>query len=301
MQMRNFVKMLFQTLFSVLKTTFAKGYLNNVAVLTVALSVFIVATFLLFLINANQLAAEWKKGLQVMAYLETGTRPDQIDGLKKSIEGISGVAQVTFISKAEGLAYLKERLKGQLALFEDLKENPLPDAFEVRLSSKNLNLDSITAITKKIDKLEAVESVEFGQAWLHRFTNIFNLFQFATFGIAGLFFMASVFIIGNTIRLMLYAKRDEIDIMRLVGASESFIKKPYYIEGLVVGMSGGVLGLLAVYAGYLVVSSNMVQTDAAQIIRIHFFSWGAGLGIICCSLFVGWLGCAISLKQYFKS
>ena len=275
--------------------------MNNVAVLTITLSVFIVATFLLFLINTNDLVNEWKKGIRVMAYLEPGTRPDQIQGIKTRIGNISGVGEVIFISKKEGLEYLKEKLKGQLALFEDLNGNPLPDAFDISLSSKTLKLDEIMSIIKKIKDIDPVESVEYGQAWLHRFTNLYNLFQFVTFGIAGLFFMASVFIIGNTIRLMLYSRRDEIEIMRLVGASESFIKKPFYIEGMVVGSSGGLLGLVGVYLGYLVVSSNMIQTDAAQIIRIHFFPWHTCLGIVCCSIFVGWLGCAISLKQYFRT
>ena len=291
---------LFNMISVFLKNNIPKGYLNNVAVLTIALSVFIVATFLLFLINANDMVKVWKKGVRVMAYLEPDVSRNQVEALKADIRGIRGVENAVFISKKEALAYLKERLKGQLSVFEDLDENPLPDAFEISLSSRKLDLSEVSALTEKIKDLEKVESVEYGQAWLQRFTNIFNLFQFATFGIAGLFFMASVFIIGNTIRLMLFSKRDEIEIMRLVGASESFIKRPFYIEGVAMGTSGGLMGLLAVYIGYLVVSSSIVQTDTAQLVQVRFFSWWICLGIIGASIFVGWLGCVLSLAQYFK-
>jgi cell division transport system permease protein len=298
------MKSFFATVKNQLKTgmgaVFRKGYVNNVSLLTIALSVFITATFLLFLINVNDMVEDWKKGVRVMVYLDAAVTPDQIHEIEARIQSVAGVQDLTFISKADALAYLKDQLKGQVSLFEDLGENPLPDAFEVRLGSSTMDMDGITATARQFHAISGVESVEYGQVWLSRFLNVFNLFQLVTYGIAGLFFMACVFIIGNTIRLMLYSKREEVEIMRLVGASESFIKKPYYVEGLVIGFLGGILGLLGVYLGFTAVSSTIIQSESTQLLEIRFFPWRMSLGIILCSIFVGWLGCFLSLGQFLK-
>ena len=277
-----------------------KGYLNNVAVLTIALSVFIVSAFLLFLINANDAIGNWKQGVRMMVYLVPQTDAATVEMIKTAISGMDGVTDVVFVPREKGLAYLKEQLAGQLSLFSELDENPLPDAFDVQLDTRSLEMADIAGLAEKIQKEESVESVEYGQIWLHRFVNFFKLFHFAAVSISGLFFMASVFIIGNTIRLMLFARRDEIEIMRLVGASENFIKKPFYLEGLAMGLVGGLLGIVAVYIVFLAVSSGVVQTDAARIIQIRFFPFSICTGIVFSSVFVGWLGCAISLSRYFK-
>jgi cell division transport system permease protein len=276
------------------------AYSNSVAVITLALAVFITATFGLFLTNARNIADGWEKGGKIMTYITDGLSSEQAQAVGNQIKGIDGVADVTFISKADALAFLKTTLKGQASLLEDMKGNPLPDAFEVRLSASQIKLAEIEAISVKIKAIEKVASVEYGQAWLQKFVNIFRLFQIATLGIAGLFFLASVFIMGNTIRLILFARQNEIEIMWLVGASESFIKKPFYIEGIILSAFGGILGLAASYAAYLGLSSSMLQDETARFISLQYFSPWVCLFIVICSILVGWLGCSLSLSQFLK-
>ncbi|MBA3029925.1 MAG: ABC transporter permease, partial [Desulfobacteraceae bacterium] len=230
------------------------AYSDSVAVMTIALSVFITATFGLFLTNARNVVDGWEKGGRIMAYIADGLSSEQTEILGKEIKQIQGVADADFISKAKALEFLKDTLKGQSSLLADLKENPLPNAFEIHLSASQIELTEIETIASKIKAMKKVTSVEYGQAWLKKFVNIFKLFQIATLGIAALFFMASVFILGNTIRLTLYTRRDEIEIMRLVGASDAFIKKPFYIQGIILSAFGGVLGLAASYAAFLAIS-----------------------------------------------
>ena len=273
---------------------------NSLAIMTISLSVFITATFGLFLINAGDITEEWEDGVRVMVYLSDGLSPGQIKTTETELLKVAGVAEAAFISKAEALEFLKKNLKGQSSLLADLKENPLPDAFEIRLAASVTRISEIEASARHIHAVKNVKSVEYGQAWLERFANILRLFQFAVFGIAGLFFMASIFIIGNTIRLMLYSRREEIEIMHLVGASEEFIRKPFYVEGIVFSAIGGILGLTASYLGYLVISSSAIQEETAHFIQLRYFSPVICLIIILLSVFVGWLGCSISLSKFLK-
>jgi cell division transport system permease protein len=117
----------------------------------------------------------------------------------------------------------------------------------------------------------------------------------------GIFFMAAVFIVANTIRLVIYSRRDEIEIMRLVGAAEHFIKIPFYFQGLMQGAIGAVIGLTILLVAYWFMASNIEQETFSGLFTVRFLSpLMAGL-IILLSMLVGWFGSYISLKQYLKT
>lgn len=282
------------------KDIFKNVYLNSVAVITIALSVLIISTFGVFVLNANDMVAAWKKDVRIMVYLAPGVTGDKLLDLETEIREFKGVNSVDFISKEAALEFLKEKMQGQSSLLENLDENPLPDAFEIHLDPDMNKVEEVEALAGHISALSKVTDVEYGQVWLKRFAGIFTLFRLAAFGIGGLFFMASVFIIANTIRLVLYQRRDEIEIMRLVGATDTFIKMPFYVEGMILGASGGFVGIAAAFFGYVMVSSNMASGISSGFFHIRFFPMDISLGIICSSILVGWLGCYLSLKQFLK-
>jgi cell division transport system permease protein len=275
-------------------------FLNAVTIITIAISILIVSAFALFFVNANEIINSWKKGIKIMVYLKSDTSVKTVSELKRKVERMEGIRNVRFISKNEGLQELKKQMKRQSSLFENLKENPLPDAFEIRLKASFQNQEKVEMLATRIESLPQVDEVEYGQRWLGQFTNFFNLLRFTGYAMGSLFFMAALLIVANTIRLVLYSRRDEVEIMRLVGATDSFIKAPFYIQGLIQGAFGGIIGLTVLFISFLLISLTMEHGISPGLFTIRFLSPGTLCGIILVSIFVGWLGCYLSLKQFLK-
>ena len=275
-------------------------FLNAITIVTIAISILIVSAFSLFFVNANEIINSWKKGIRIMAYLKPGVPEVKIPELKQKIKRINGIQDVRFIPKSKALQLLKKQMKRQSSLFENLKENPLPDAFEIRLIASSQNQDKVEIIATRLESFPQVNEVEYGKRWLGRFTIFFNLFRLTGYAMGGLFFMATVLIVANTIRLMLYSRREEVEIMRLVGATDRFIKAPFYIQGLIQGAFGGIIGITILFITFMFISSSVDQGFSPGLFTIKFLSPGAFFGIILYSMFVGWIGCYISLKQFFK-
>jgi cell division transport system permease protein len=192
-------------------------------------------------------------------------------------------------------------MKRQASLFDNLTENPLPDAFEIKMNAATQSWDKVEFLAAEIEALDEVQEVEYGQRWLSRYTHIFNLFKLTGYAMCGIFFMAAVFIVANTIRLVIYSRRDEIEIMRLVGAAERFIKVPFYFQGLLQGALGASIGLAVLFFAYLVIVSNIEQGWFSGNFQIRFLSPLVLGTIILLSMLVGWFGSYLSLKQYLKA
>jgi cell division transport system permease protein len=274
--------------------------LNIITLLTISLSILIVSAFILFFINTNEIMNFWKKGVRVMAYLKPDLAGSSLTDLTRRIQNISGVETVRFISKKEAFDQLKAQMKRQASLLDNLDENPLPDAFEIRMNAATQTWDKVEYLAAEIEALEEVEEVEYGQRWLGRYTHIFNLFKLTGYAMCGIFFMAAVFIVANTIRLVIYSRRDEIEIMRLVGAAERFIKVPFYFQGLLQGALGAGTGLAILFFAYLAIVSNIEQGWFSGLFQIRFLSPLMSGAIILLSMLVGWFGSYLSLKQYLK-
>lgn len=275
-------------------------FLNLVTIVTIALSILIVSAFALFVENANKIMQSWEKGIRIMVYpVEDLSRSDRLE-LEQRILALEGVAGIRFISREEALSLLKNQMKGQPSLFEDLKENPLPDAFEIRVAALTNLTESIGRLASRINSFSHVNAVEYGQKWLGRFSRVLGLFRMTAYAMGALFFMAAVFIVANTIRLLLYSRREEIEIMRLVGASDHFIRIPFYIEGLIHGALGAMLGVATLFVAFASASSNVGQDFTSGFIQIRFLSPWTVVSIVGCSTMVGWLGCYFSLKQFMN-
>jgi len=275
-------------------------FLNVITIVTISLSIFTVSAFLLFFNNTNEIINSWKSGMRIMAYLKPDIDASMRPEIERKLLGIYGVKTAKFISKDRALLQLKENMPRQLSLFDNLKENPLPDAFEILVLPSYSAYEKIDGLSNNIESLPSVDEVEYGQQWFGRFSYIFNLFRLAGYAVGGFFFVAAVFIVANTIRLVFYSRRTEIEIMRLVGATDSFIKVPFYFEGIIQGTLGGMIGLAVLFIIFTLISSSINAGLSSIFFSIRFLSFKMIYTTLFCSMFIGWLGSYISIKQFFK-
>jgi cell division transport system permease protein len=276
-------------------------FLNFVTIVTIALSILVVSTFVLFFENVNRVVDSWHRGLRVVAYLDHGFVPSMLPELFAGVQAIGNAADVRFIPKEEALETLKNSMGTSKAFLDTLDENPLPHALEVRINADSLEWSGVAAFAGAVERLPHVESVEYGQRWLGRFLTFFAAFKVVGSAMGCLFFMIALFITSNTVRLVFYSRRTEVEIMRLVGATDRFIVTPFYLEGLIQGFMGGIAGLLILSIAFFVISSNLGnQAVSETMFNLQFLSVKYWVILVAGSAFLGWLGCYLSLRQFLK-
>ena len=242
----------------------------------------------------------WNQGGRAMIYLTDDFTMDMLPELKARIKGIGNIDEIVFISKDQALDRLKKDMSSNSAFLKTLQGNPLPAALEIKMNSYN-SFEEVEKFALGIKEIEIVEDVEYGQGWLGKFLKIFNLFKITGYAMCSLFFLIALFITANTVRLAFYSRKLEVEIMRLVGATETFIKAPFYVEGLFQGFLGGILGLTILLITYILISSGITQSFSSYVyFDIRFLSIRTILLIIFGSTFLGWFGCYLSLKQILK-
>jgi len=276
-------------------------FLNAVTLTTIALSVLIFSAFNLFFLNAGALVNRWVEDTRIMVYLKTDLSAEAAAGLGEAIAAIPDVREVEFVSRKQAIERFRGQLGDQASLLDGITENPLPDSYEVLVGVRSWNWDHIDPIAEKIRVMKGVEEVEYGREWIGRFVNILNLFRLTLYGMGGLFFMAVVFFVANTIRLVLYSRREEIEIMRLVGASERFIKYPFYAQSLFLGGLGGLVGIGVLFELYRLLIANVGKVMVSTFFEMRFLPVENLFIILSGSAFVGWLGCYISLRKFLRS
>jgi len=275
-------------------------FLNLVTIFTISLSILVVSVFMLFFENAGRVIEAWNQGGRAMVYLKDNFTKDMLLEIKEKINNVGNIQEMVFISKDEALDRLRKEVSPNSAFLKTLQGNPLPNAFEIKMKSYN-NIEEVETFAKKIKEIEIVEDVEYGQGWLGKFLKIFNLFKITGYAMCGLFFLIALFITSNTVRLAFYSRKIEVEVMRLVGATETFIKAPFYMEGILQGFIGGILGLVILLVAYLMISSGITQGLSSYIyFDIRFLSIKTIILIIFVSTFLGWFGCYLSLKQILK-
>ena len=285
---------------SALRDIRSNRLLSLVTISTFALSILIVSAALLFFVNMNAIIDGWRQGIRVMAYLQDGLQESDRSYLKARIENLYGVQQADFIPKDEALARLRAQMSRQASILDNLETNPLPDAFEIQMIAASQTWEKVEQLAAELEALEGVSEVEYGQRWIKRIINAFNLFQMTAYIMGALFFMAAVFIVGNTVRLVLFSRKDEVEIMRLVGATERFILTPFYFQSLLQAAMGSIIGLVGLFIMYMLIQSRIATDMAAAFFEPRFLSVTTLMGIVGCSMLVGWLGCHLSVKQYVK-
>ncbi|MCK7509953.1 MAG: ABC transporter permease [Desulfobacterales bacterium] len=222
-----------------LEDILANRFINAVTVVTIALTVMIVSAAVLFFVNAGDWMSAWQQGTRIMAYLrpETG---GAAPALKRSIESIDGVQQAVFIPRDEALRDLKARMRAPGLAVRKPAGKPAAGRLRDSAEAFRPELGAIEAVAARVRSLAEVEDVEYGRQWVVAVPGWLSFFQTTGLALMGLLLVAAVAIVANTTRLVIYSRREEVEIMRLVGATERFIKAPFYIGGMLQGLVAAV-------------------------------------------------------------
>lgn len=267
------------------------------AVISITTIFIIIGIFLLISLNFNLFLKNLESQLEIIVYLKDDVSTTELDNLKNSLTSIEGVKEAKFVSKEEAFQRLLKDLGGQKDIFSVVEENPLPASFEIKANDPKM----IEQIANKVEKYKNVEEVEYGRRIVERLLNFTNIFRVVGISILILLIFASMLIISNIMKITVYARRDEIEIMSLVGATRWFIKWPFILEGFLQGIISAILSILILYKFYFVVIDKIHQTipflpvvwDKKELLVI-------GLALIVLGSLVGFLGSIFSVRKYIS-
>lgn len=228
----------------------ANSLVNLLAVGTISMAMLLVGFFLLAFINLHAVVNTLGDRLEISVYLKEGTADQEKDFLLDRIKAEPGVKKVTYLSKADALALFRKELKGQEPLLQGLGENPLPDSYEISIDHRSADADRIEAMAKKFSGYPGVEDVSYGKEGAKVLSSLFKLVTYGGAALAVLLGVSVVFIISNSVRLALYSRGQEIELMQWIGATRGFIQGPFLIEGMMLAMLGSALAVGIIAAVY---------------------------------------------------
>ncbi len=277
-------------------------WLNAITLGTITLSFLILGLFLVIFLNTKGLMEAWGSRIRVTAYLAGSVNQDQITRLREKIRGFEEVQGVSYRSKEEALKVLEEKMPERKELIRGLPRNPLPASLEIQLRGEYQNSEGVQSLVKKLRGTPGIEDLQYGSDWLDRFSAFMALLKILGWSLGGLLLLATIFVISNTIRLNIFARREEIEIMRSVGATGLFIRAPFYLEGILQGLLGAVFALAMLFAFFQLFLSKVYEplksllgNFPAQFLNSEQMATVALGGVI-----LGLLGTQVSVGRYVR-
>ncbi len=273
---------------------------TGAALIIMCMAMLMFGVFFILGENVNYIMeqVESEQGMQV--YLDIGTTDEEISTIESQIRAIGGINTVEFVSGTEGYNEMKEGLEGYADLMDGI-EDIFPDSFIVTLTDLSLNAD----VQKQIEQIEKVDDVVSSDGTVDILIQITKGVRIVTFAILVVLVIISIFIITNTIKLTVHARRKEISIMKYVGATNSFIRWPFIVEGIIIGVVAALISILIVGIAYNLSINGITQTDTFQRLNLRLYTFadmfnlllityiilGAGIGIV---------GSSISMRKYLE-
>ena len=280
-------------------TSFKRNiWMTLASIFTVVLSLFILGFFSIVILNLNKMADTLESQVQISVYLKDDLSQEEIDETKETLSKIEGLQDIKFTTHEEAMENFKERLGDQQFLLDALDDtNPLPDSFSLTVTSPQ----QVKTIADTAAALDSVESASYSQDIINHLFNLTHLIRLIGIALIILLTGAAIFIISNTIRLTVFARRKEIAIMKYVGATDWFIRWPFLLEGICLGFIGGGLATIFLYIVYNQVTQEIYEAMAFfPLIPQHPFIDYISLAILVAGIIIGALGSTISLKRFLK-
>lgn len=271
--------------------------LLNILVIGIALS--LPAGGYVALGNLQGVATRFSLEPQLSLFLDSGARPGEREALEKRIKSDPRISGVRFVSRDEALAELR-KTEGIAEVVSALNQNPLPDAFIVKLRA--LPADQLEALAAELGKLAGVNHVQADSAWARRLSALISVGRLTIALLAALLATGLVAVTFNTIRLQVLTQREEIEVARLLGATDGFIRRPFYYLGALQGLAGGVLGLAILGGGLALLNLGVraLSESYGSNFQLTFLAPADALAVALFAGLLGWLGAYLSVSIYLR-
>ena len=293
MKIRDF-KYLFKEGF---KNIWVNGMMSLASIGTVLACLIILGIFVLFSLNVNNLAKQLKAQYEIVAIVDENVPDETLDSITDQIEQVPNVASVTLVTKDEALSELEETLDDS-DILEGLDENPLRSSYKISLS----DLSAADGTASQIEQINGIVKVDNNKDLTDKILNVTNIIKIITFWIFLLLIIMTVFIISNTVKVAMFARRKEVNIMKFIGATDWFIRLPFMLEGIIIGILGSILAFLVVFNTYVYIYNTYASTysylldfvtarEAAVYMGVLFLTVGAVMGFF---------GSFMSIRKHLK-
>ncbi len=275
-------------------TSFARNrWMSMASIGAVAAALIILGAFLLLSVNFDYILKDVESQVEISVYLEDYLDQDAISRLDMDLATIAGIKEIKFISKEMAIKEFKEQVGEEL--LEGI-ENPLPNSFRIKVNDPH----EVALVAEKIQAFNGVEEVKYGKGIVEKLFDIIHWIRVIGIIIMAIFAVISVFIISNTIRLTVFARRREINIMKYIGATNWFVRWPFLIEGMVLGLIGSFLAIsiLGVAYNYLYITVKLNIPMISLLPKEQFNNYALGfLGI---GMFIGAFGSSFSMRRFLN-
>jgi len=266
--------------------------LSALSITTIAFSLFVFGLFGLVAVNIRRAIGSVAERVEVVAYLKRGTPPEAITVAQADIAAFPEVESVDYVSEERALQRARHDLPEFQDIFQDLEANPLPASLDLRLKPPYRDAAHVADVARRVQSFEFVDDVRYGLDWVAKLDRLRDIAGAVGSVIGAAFALVAIIIIGTTIRMAVLQRSREISIMRLVGATDGFIRMPFLLEGLLKGLLGGLLALGLSAGAWALINSALLRAS-------FFTPLEAGIGVLAGGL-LGLVGSALSVRRHLK-
>ena len=273
-----------------------------VGILTTAFTIASFGIFLLLYLNVRNVVGSFQDNIQVIVYLKDEFSSQEKTQLERALRQENAIEDLSFISKEQAIQDFHHQFPSEAYLLEGIGDNPLPASFVATVSPHSSSSNIVSKLASRIKPLPGVEHVRYSRDWVERLTLLISYLELGAVIIGLILSLASLTIISNTVRLAFYARREEIEILRLIGATGTFIAIPYVIEGAVLGTMGGGLSVGLLRGGFEVFRQTIhgVTWIGGLPSALEFFPIHTSLMLVLAGMVLGCTGSILSVYGWIR-
>jgi cell division transport system permease protein len=271
--------------------------INALSIGTIAVSLFVLGAFLTVASNLNEVVDRWTQKVRVTFFLSDGLETHIRESLVDRLREDPAVESVELVSREQALERFRTLFRDLRTLPDDLGENPFPASLEVALRAGRQSPEEVRRLVQDFEKAPGVHEVQYDLLWIERLSTAARLVRGVGALLGGILVLAGVFTISNVIRLTVYARQDELDIMRLVGATRGYVKGPFVVEGMLQGGLGGLVSVGLLWLSFRVLATDALAASDLMGRAVVFLSRRLSLLIVAGGMVVGIVGSLVSLGR----